>query len=124
MTHNKRTVDRYMDGFRRSDHLQILSCLADDVEWDIPGAFHVRGKEEFDRQRRERLIRTHAETVIRELVTVEIVPAFQTVNCSTQILGPLDDEVSVPTRADLRRYWTLVGAFVNERPATAGKKSK
>lgn len=50
MTQNKRTVERYMDGFRRSDHSQILSCLTDDVEWDIPGAFHVRGKEEFDRQ--------------------------------------------------------------------------
>ena len=49
MTYNKRTVERYMDGFRRSDHLQILSCLADDVECDIPWAFHVRGKEEFDR---------------------------------------------------------------------------
>lgn len=49
MTQNKGTVDRYMDGFRRSDHSQILSCLTDDVEWEIPGAFHVRGKEEFAR---------------------------------------------------------------------------
>lgn len=49
MTQNKKTVDRYMDGFRRSDHEQILSCLTDDVEWEIPGAFHVRGKEAFDR---------------------------------------------------------------------------
>ena len=38
-----------MDGFRRSDHSQILSCLADDVEWEIPGAFHVQGKDEFDK---------------------------------------------------------------------------
>jgi hypothetical protein len=38
-----------MDGFRRSDHPQIPSCLTDAVEWDIPGAFHVRGKEVFDR---------------------------------------------------------------------------
>jgi ketosteroid isomerase-like protein len=48
MTENKKTVDRYMDGFRRSDHAQILSCLTDDVEWEIPGAFHVRGKDAFD----------------------------------------------------------------------------
>ena len=46
---NKKTVERYMDGFRRSDHDQILSCLTDEVEWEIPGAFHVRGREEFDR---------------------------------------------------------------------------
>ena len=46
MTSNKATIERYMEGFRRSDHVQILSCLTDDVEWEIPGAFHVRGKEE------------------------------------------------------------------------------
>ena len=50
MTGNKRTVNEYMDGFRRSDHEQILSCLTDDVEWEIPGAFHVRGKEAFDKE--------------------------------------------------------------------------
>ena len=50
MTQNKRTIDRYMDGFRRSDHAAILSCLTDDVEWQIPGAFHARGKEAFDNE--------------------------------------------------------------------------
>ena len=40
-------MTRYMEGFRRSDHEQILSCLADDVEWEIPGVFHARGKEAF-----------------------------------------------------------------------------
>jgi len=49
MTVNKQTVDRYMDGFRRTDRAQILSCLTDDVEWLIPGGFHVRGKSEFDK---------------------------------------------------------------------------
>ncbi|HEX7181323.1 MAG TPA: nuclear transport factor 2 family protein [Thermoanaerobaculia bacterium] len=48
MTENKRTVERYMDGFRKSDHEQILSCLTEDVEWEIPGAFHLVGKEAFD----------------------------------------------------------------------------
>ena len=38
-----------MDGFRKTDRSQILSCLTDDVEWEIPGAFRVRGKEEFDK---------------------------------------------------------------------------
>jgi ketosteroid isomerase-like protein len=50
MTENKRIVEKYMDGFRKSDHEQILSCLTDDVEWEIPGAFHVTGKEAFDRE--------------------------------------------------------------------------
>lgn len=50
MTENKKMVDRYMDGFRRTDYDQILSCLTDDVEWEIPGVFHARGKEEFAKQ--------------------------------------------------------------------------
>ena len=50
MTENKKMVERYMDGFRKTDHAQILSCLTDDVEWEIPGVFHARGKEAFDEQ--------------------------------------------------------------------------
>jgi ketosteroid isomerase-like protein len=50
MTGNKQTVDKYIDGFRRSDHEQILSCLADDIEWEIPGAFHLIGKDAFDKE--------------------------------------------------------------------------
>jgi ketosteroid isomerase-like protein len=50
MTENKRTVDKYMNGFRRSDHAEILSCLTHDIEWEIPGAFHVIGKEAFDKE--------------------------------------------------------------------------
>ena len=50
MTENKRTVERYMEGFRKSDHEQILSCLTDDIEWDMPGAFHLVGKAAFDKE--------------------------------------------------------------------------
>jgi ketosteroid isomerase-like protein len=38
-----------MDGFRRTDRAQILSCLSDDVEWDIPGFLRARGKDEFNK---------------------------------------------------------------------------
>ena len=50
MTSNKQTVERYMEAFGKSDHAEVLSCLTDDVEWVIPGAFHLRGKEAFDRE--------------------------------------------------------------------------
>ena len=36
-----------MDAFRKTDRVKILSCLTDDVEWVIPGAFTVRGKDDF-----------------------------------------------------------------------------
>lgn len=48
MSENKRIVERYLDGFRESDHGKVLSCLTDDVEWVIPGAFHLLGKAAFD----------------------------------------------------------------------------
>jgi uncharacterized protein len=41
-------VDRYMDGFRRSDHEAILDCLTDDVVWIIHGFRTTKGKAEFD----------------------------------------------------------------------------
>lgn len=47
---NKKTVQRYMEAFTRTDHPAILACLTDDVEWLIPGAFHIRGKKAFDRE--------------------------------------------------------------------------
>lgn len=39
-----------MDAFTRSHHEEILSCLTDDVEWVIPGLFHLEGKTAFDRE--------------------------------------------------------------------------
>jgi ketosteroid isomerase-like protein len=50
MTENKKVVERYMDGFNKSDHKIILSCLTDDVEWILPGVFHLHGKDEFDKE--------------------------------------------------------------------------
>lgn len=50
MSENKATVARYMDGFGKSDHAQILSCLSEDIEWDMPGAFHLVGRDAFDKE--------------------------------------------------------------------------
>ena len=50
LSRNKSTVARYMEAFCASDHEAILSCLTDDIVWDMPGAFHLEGKEAFDRE--------------------------------------------------------------------------
>lgn len=50
MSANKQTVERYIDGFNKLDHAQILDCLTDDVEWVMPGFFHHSGKEAFDKE--------------------------------------------------------------------------
>lgn len=50
MTENKKTVQKYMEGFNKSDHKQILSCLTEDVVWILPGIFHHTGKDAFDKE--------------------------------------------------------------------------
>ena len=76
MTPNKRTVEKYLDGFRRSDHRAILSCLTDDVEWRIPGAFHARGKEAFDKEiENEGFVGSPAITLTRLVEEDDIVVA-------------------------------------------------
>ncbi len=45
---NQETVERYLDGFRRTDHAQILGCLTDDITWTVFGAFHLEGKAAYD----------------------------------------------------------------------------
>jgi uncharacterized protein len=48
MSAKKDVVRRYIDGFNRSDHEQILSCLTDDIRWTVFGAFQLEGKEAYD----------------------------------------------------------------------------
>ena len=50
MSHNKQTVQTFLDAFTKSDVAVILSCLTDDIEWSIPGASPVTGKPAFAKQ--------------------------------------------------------------------------
>jgi ketosteroid isomerase-like protein len=80
MTENKTTVETYIDGFRKSDHEQILSCLTDDVEWDIPGMFHAVGKEEFDKEiENEAFVGSPTLTITRMTEENDVVVAEGTV---------------------------------------------
>lgn len=47
---NKKIVQTYMDGFNATDHKKILSCLTNDVIWDMPGFFFHSGIEAFDKE--------------------------------------------------------------------------
>jgi len=44
----KQVVERYIEGFRRSDHDHILSCLSDDIVWALHGYKTLKGKGAFD----------------------------------------------------------------------------
>ena len=50
MSANKDTVQHYMEAYARWDHASVLACLTEDVEWIVPGAFHLVGLEAFDRE--------------------------------------------------------------------------
>jgi ketosteroid isomerase-like protein len=44
----KRIVEKYIEGFRLSDHARILSCLTEDVVWQLHGYKTLEGKAAFD----------------------------------------------------------------------------
>ena len=91
MTPNKQTVQKYMDAFTRTDHAQILSCLTDDVEWLIPGAFHTKGKSDFDKQiEGDAFVGHPAIHVTRMIEEHDIVVAEGSVRCARKDGGTLN----------------------------------
>jgi ketosteroid isomerase-like protein len=80
MTENQRTVETYMDGFNENDHAKILACLTDDVEWILPGVYHVTGKEAFDQQiENDAFISPPLVTTLRVIEQSDVVVAEGTV---------------------------------------------
>ena len=76
MSRRKDVVEAYFDGFRRSDHEQILSCLTDDVAWDLPGYARLEGKDAFDREiENEEFVGSPALTVDRIIEEADTVVA-------------------------------------------------
>jgi uncharacterized protein len=50
MSARKDVVETYIEGFRRVDHAQIVSCVTDDVVWELHGYTIVSGKDAFDQE--------------------------------------------------------------------------
>lgn len=50
MSEQKQIVEKYMDGFRATDHKKILSCLTNDVVWEMPGFYLHNGIAAFDKE--------------------------------------------------------------------------
>lgn len=91
MTENKKTVEQYMDGFNKSDHDQILSCLADDVVWEMPGAFHLAGKEAFDKEiENDAFTGSPTITIVRMIEEDDVVMAEGAVRCERKNVGFLN----------------------------------
>lgn len=90
---NKKVVETYMDGFNTSDHAKILSCLTDDIIWDVKGAFHIQGKDNFDKNiENDAFEGSPTIKIIRLIEDDNIVVAEGTVKCKMQN-GELMDAV-------------------------------
>jgi uncharacterized protein len=47
---NKKVVETYMNGYNTGDSAAILSCLAEDVIWEMVGYFNLKGKDQVDKE--------------------------------------------------------------------------
>ena len=65
---NKEIVRRINQGFEAEDVEAILSCLADDIHWDVAGHFTAMGKEEFRKQvHNEAFVGAPKITIVNEI---------------------------------------------------------
>jgi ketosteroid isomerase-like protein len=91
MSRNKQTVQKYLDGFNRTDHAAILSCLTEDVEWVIPGMFHVTGKDAFDKEiENKAFVGSPTISVTRMTEERDVVVAEGSVRCARRDGGALN----------------------------------
>ena len=91
MSDNKRTIEKYIDGFNKTAHAQILDCLTDDVEWIIPGFFHVSGKDAFDGQiENDAFVGSPTIKVVRLTEENDVVVAEGSVRCARKDGGLLN----------------------------------
>lgn len=65
---NKEVIRKLNKGFEAGDEETILSCLADDIYWNVPGAFTANSKEEYRKQiTNENFTGTPVITIINEI---------------------------------------------------------
>jgi uncharacterized protein len=57
-----------MEGFRSTDHEIILSCLTDDIVWEMPGFFLHHGKDAFDKEIENPNAEGHPDIHISQLI--------------------------------------------------------
>ena len=80
-----------MDGFIASDHEKILSCLTDDIVWEMPGMFYLTGKEAFDKEIENDYFEGRPTIkIIRMTEENDIVVAEGSVQCKIRAGGLLD----------------------------------
>ncbi|WP_441576855.1 nuclear transport factor 2 family protein [Chitinophaga sp. RAB17] len=81
---------KYMEAFSRTDHEAILSCLTDNVIWELPGYYHLTGKAAFDGAiENDAFVGSPNITVIRMVEEGNLVVAEGTVQSKRKDSGTL-----------------------------------
>jgi uncharacterized protein len=106
-----------MDAFNVTDHARILACLTDDVEWVVPGAFHTRGKQAFDREiEGEQFVGSPEITVTRLTEEKDVVVAEGRVRTNRKVGGVLNlvfCDVFEMRQGRIRRLTSYIAEITN-----------
>ena len=110
MSANTTTVEKYIDGFNRSDHEQILSCLTDDIEWTVFGYFRLHGKEAYDREiENPAFIGSPVVSIVRMVEQDDVVMAEMTLEARRSSGEPM--------RAAMAEVFVMRDGKISERRA-------
>ena len=110
MSLNKQTVERYLDGFRRTDHEQILGCLTEDITWTVFGAFQLSGKAAYDEAIESPDFSGHPE-----LEVVRLVEEGDTV--MAELIGRVHLADGTPQRLQMAEVFVMRDGLICERRA-------
>jgi ketosteroid isomerase-like protein len=81
---NKKVVETFMEGYNTGDNAKILSCLSEDVIWELVGFFNLKGKDQFEKDINNEAASVHP---LSELPTSSII--FATRAMTYKILYPI-----------------------------------
>jgi uncharacterized protein len=87
---NKKVVETYMEGYNTGDNDKILSCLTEDVIWEMAGFFNLKGKDQFDKEINSGWERNPIITISQHVEEGNIVVAEGAVKCNLKNGGFTD----------------------------------
>jgi uncharacterized protein len=87
---NKKVVETYMEGYSTGDNVKILSCLPEDVIWEMAGYFNLKGKDQFDKEINSRWEGNPIITISQLVEEGNIVVAEGAVKCKLKNGGFMD----------------------------------
>ena len=79
---NKKVVETFMEGYSTGNNAKILSCLTEDVIFELVGFFNLKGKDQFDKELNNEAADGNPTITISQLIEEgDIVVAEGTVKC-------------------------------------------